>query len=241
MWWAQLIERAQSGLTFILSGPHSTLALASAALAAVLIVVSAFVKTMIPLRWLAVGANIGFIAYGALAPAPMVLALHAVLLPVNLVRVVQMLRLTQRVRSATGDFDAASLWLRPYMKKRTHKAGHVIFRAGDVADRLYLLVEGEVEIVERGRRVGPGRMFGEIAFFAPDRRRTSTARCATPCVLLSIGEAALRELYYQNPEFGFELVREIAGRLTSDIRQLEERLAATRPIGADPESRSDHA
>ncbi len=233
MWWAQLIDKAQSGLGQILAGPHSTLALAAAALAAGLIIVSAFVKTMIPLRWLAVGANVGFIAYGALAPAPMVLALHAVLLPVNLVRVVQMLRLTQRVRTAAGEFDAASLWLRPYMKKRRHKAGELIFRAGDVADRLYLLVEGEVEIVERGRRLTPGSMFGEIAFFAPDRRRTSTARCATPCVLLSIGEPALRELYFQNPEFGFELVREIAGRLTSDIRQLEERLAAP-PIGADP-------
>lgn len=240
MWWSQLIERAHSGLGQILAGPHSSLALAAAAVAAALIIVSAFVKTMIPLRWLAVGANIGFIAYGALAPAPMVLALHVVLLPVNLFRVTQMLRLTQRVRSAAGDFDAASLWLRPYMKKRSHKAGHVIFRAGDVADHLYLLVEGEVEIVERGRRVEAGRMFGEIAFFAPDRRRTSTARCATPCVLLSIGEAALRELYYQNPEFGFELVREIAGRLTNDIRQLEQRLA-TPPIGADPGSGKDAA
>jgi CRP/FNR family cyclic AMP-dependent transcriptional regulator len=240
VWWAQLIDRAQSGLGLILAGPHSTLALASATLAAALIIVSAFVKTMIPLRWLAVGANVGFIAYGALAPAPMVLALHAVLLPVNLVRVVQMLRLTKRVRTAVEDFDAASLWLRPYMKKRSHKAGHVIFRAGDVADHLYLLVEGEVEIVERGRRLAPGRMFGEIAFFAPDRRRTSTARCATPCVLLSIGESALRELYYQNPEFGFELVREIAGRLTSDIRQLEERLAAQQ-VGADPGSDKDRA
>jgi CRP/FNR family cyclic AMP-dependent transcriptional regulator len=232
VWWAQLIDKAQFGLGQILAGPHSTLALASAALAAGLIIVSAFVKTMIPLRWLAVGANVGFMAYGALAPAPMVLALHAVLLPVNLVRVVQMLRLTQRVRTAAGEFDAASLWLRPYMKKRRRKAGDVIFRAGDVADRLYLLVEGEVEIVERGRKLGPGRMFGEIAFFAPDRRRTSTARCATPCVLLSIGEPALRELYFQNPEFGFELVREIAGRLTSDIHQLEERIGT--PIGADP-------
>jgi CRP/FNR family cyclic AMP-dependent transcriptional regulator len=240
VWWAQLIDRAQSGLSLILAGPHSTLALASATLAAALIIISAFVKTMIPLRWLAVGANVGFIAYGALAPAPMVLALHAVLLPVNLVRVVQMLRLTQRVRTAVEDFDAASLWLRPYMKKRSHKAGHVIFRAGDVADHLYLLVEGEVEIVERGRRLAPGRMFGEVAFFAPDRRRTSTARCATPCVLLSIGESALRELYYQNPEFGFELVREIAGRLTSDIRQLEERLAAQQ-VGADPGSDKDRA
>jgi hypothetical protein len=233
MWWAQVIERAQAGLAQVLAGPYSAIAIVAATVAAVLIVVSAFVKTIIPMRWLAVGSNAGFVIYGILAPSPVVLALHALLLPVNLVRVAQMLRLTRRVSSAAEDSGAAAgLWLRPFMKKRRLKAGHVIFGAGDIADRLYLLVEGEVEIVERGRRLTPGRMFGEIAFFAPDRRRTSTARCATACTVLSIDEPALRELYYQNPEFGFELVRQIAGRLTADVQQLEARLAAA-PAAAD--------
>ncbi|MDP3612106.1 MAG: hypothetical protein Q8R98_09660, partial [Rubrivivax sp.] len=44
--------------------PLLLLALVSAALAALLVIVSAFVKTMIPLRWLAVGSNLGFIVYG---------------------------------------------------------------------------------------------------------------------------------------------------------------------------------
>jgi hypothetical protein len=44
------------------------LAWLSAGLAALLVIVSAFVKTMIPLRWLAVASNVGFIVYGLLLP-----------------------------------------------------------------------------------------------------------------------------------------------------------------------------
>ena len=58
-------------------------ALFAGGVAAVLIVVSTFVKTIIPLRWLAVGSNLGFVFYGALQPSWLVLALHLTLLPVN--------------------------------------------------------------------------------------------------------------------------------------------------------------
>jgi CRP-like cAMP-binding protein len=64
-------------------------------------------------------------------------------------------------------------------------------------------------------------MFGEIAFFAPDRRRTSTARCLTDCTLMSIDEATFRQLVYQNPDFGLEVVRLIAGRLSDDVRRMQ--------------------
>ena len=45
------------------------------------------------------------------------------------------------------------------------------FEVGEVADRLYLLVEGVVSLPEVGRTLSAGRIFGEIAFFAPERRR----------------------------------------------------------------------
>ena len=78
--------------------PEHVLAVLSACAAGLLVIVSAFVRTMIPLRWLAVGSNVGFIVYGLLQPVPLMVVLHAVLLPVNVVRVVQMVRLTRRVR-----------------------------------------------------------------------------------------------------------------------------------------------
>jgi CRP-like cAMP-binding protein len=65
-------------------------------------------------------------------------------------------------------------------------------------------------------------MFGEIAFFAPDRKRSSSARCLSDCTLLSIDEATFNELVYQNPDFGLAVVRLIAGRLSNDVNRLQQ-------------------
>ncbi|MDP2007418.1 MAG: Crp/Fnr family transcriptional regulator [Rubrivivax sp.] len=200
--------------------PLLLLALVSAALAALLVIVSAFVRTMIPLRWLAVGSNVGFIVYGLVHPSLLMVALHAVLLPVNLWRVRQMVQLTRRVSSSTADPRQMELWLRPYMRSRDYRAGARIFKRGAVADRLYFLAAGQIELPEVGRRLDAGQMFGEIAFFAPDRLRSSSARCVTPCTVLSIDEATFKQLVYQNPDFGLEVVRLIAGRLSQDVLRL---------------------
>ena len=207
--------------------PLTWLALLSAGVAALLVIVSAFVKTMIPLRWLAVGSNVGFIVYGLFYPAPLMVALHAVLLPVNLWRVWQMIGLTRRV-AATVDAQQMELWLRPYMRSRRAKAGDLIFANGEVADRLYFVAAGQVHLPEVGSTVQAGQMFGEIAFFAPGHRRSSSARCLSDCTLLSIDETTFRELVYQNPDFGLEVVRLIAGRLSEDVRRLQaQRVAST--------------
>jgi hypothetical protein len=201
--------------------PGALLALVSAAVAALLVIVSTFVKTMIPLRWLAVGSNLGFVAYGLLQPAPLMVALHAVLLPVNLWRVWQMIRLTRRVAATVADEQQMQLWLRPYMRSRRHKAGSRLFERGDVAERLYFLVSGEVELPDVGLVMRAGQMFGEIAFFAPDHRRSSSAVCRSDCELMSIDDSTFRQLVYQNPDFGLQVVQLIAGRLTADVRRLQ--------------------
>ncbi len=215
----------QQWFSALAAGPGAWLAWLSAGLAALLVIVSTFVKTMIPLRWLAVGSNVGFIVYGLLLPAPLMVLLHAVLLPVNLWRVWQMIGLTRRV-AATADAQQIELWLRPYMRSHRRKAGDVLFSCGDVADRLYYLVSGKVHLPEVGSTVQAGQMFGEIAFFAPSHRRSASARCLTECTLLSIDETTFRELVYQNPDFGLEVVRLIAGRLSEDVRRLQSRQAA---------------
>ncbi len=219
-----------AALALTLAAPWQGLALGAAVVAAALIVVSAIVNNINPLRWLAVGSNLGFIVYGYLHPSPLILALHATLLPVNLWRVLEMQRLTRRVRRASVTDARSDLWLQPHMRRRRMPAGSVLFRKGDPADRLYMLAEGEMELVESGRRMATGRMFGEIAFFAPDRRRTATARCTTACIVLSIDETTFKQLYFQNPEFGFEIVRLIAGRLTEDVQRLQGELAARRHL-----------
>jgi hypothetical protein len=80
---ADLHALALQHLMQALADPVQLVALVSAAMAGALVIVSAFVRTMIPLRWLAVGSNLGFIVYGIVHPNLLMLALHAVLLPVR--------------------------------------------------------------------------------------------------------------------------------------------------------------
>lgn len=213
----------------VLERPGELFAVAAAGVAGALVIVSAFVRTMIPLRWLAVGSNVGFIVYGLVHPSLLMALLHSVLLPVNLWRVRQMVSLTRRVRTATSDPRQMELWLRPYMRSRKYRAGVTLFERGAAADRLYFLAEGHIDLPDVGRSLVAGEMFGEIAFFAPDRRRSSSARCATDCTVLSIDEATFKQLVYQNPDFGLEVVRLIAGRLSQDVQRLQTVQSAALP------------
>jgi multidrug resistance efflux pump len=57
--------------------------------------------------------------------------------------------------------------------------------------------------------------------FAPRRERTATAVCDTDVELLSITADKVMQLYYQNPRFGFHVVRLITGRLIENLRRVE--------------------
>jgi len=240
---ADIVEHAAVAAHTMLATPEGRIALVSAAIAGLLVLGGSFVKTMIPLRWLAVGSNLGFIVYAALMPSLPMLVLHTTLLPINVWRAVEMVRLTRRVRTAARRREGLGLWLRPYMTLSRLDAGTVLFRKGDLADHLYMLASGRIELVEIGVTLEPGRVFGEIAFFSPDRRRTVTARCVGPCELLRIDEITVRQLYFQNPDFGFELIGLVASRLSDDVRRLERTIAeaAQRAVhnGPDADYRAD--
>lgn len=224
-----LFDTAVASLHSALATPSGIVALGSAVVAGALIIVSSFVKTMIPLRCLAIGGNLGFLIYGALHPSLILVLLHGALLPINVFRAAQMVRLTRRVQIAAASNDLSGVWLRPYMRRRRLRKDAILFRKGDPAKRLYFLAEGLIEFVEIGQTMEPGRLFGEIGFFAPDKRRTLTARCATPCTVLQMDEMTFKSLYFQNPAFGFEVVTLVAGRLLADRQRLEERLATISP------------
>ncbi len=222
MFSTDIVEHLRQTVAELLASPAGIVALASAGVAAALIVAGSFVKTMIPLRWLAVGSNVGFMVYGALFPSLPMMVLHAVLLPINIYRAAEMVRLTRRVNASSAQRDTSGLWLRPYMKPRKMAAGDLLFRKGDTADHLYMLASGRILLVEIGVELVPGRSFGEIAFFSPEGRRTMTARCVTDCELLTIDGGTVRQLFYQHPEFGFEMIGLVAGRLIADVQRLEQ-------------------
>jgi CRP-like cAMP-binding protein len=223
-----LLAAANAGLTSAMATPLDIVALCAIGIAIVLVVVSSFVKTMIPLRWLAVGGSFGFLVYGALHPAPIMIVLYGVLLPVHIYRAVEMAKLTRRVTEAAAADDLSGVWLKPYMRTQHLKAGKLLFHKGDVGDQLYFLAEGRIELVEIGETLEPGRLFGELAFFAPDKRRSLSARCTSDCTVLSIDGATFQQLYFQNPAFGFQIVTLVAGRLQADVRRINAQLDESR-------------
>ena len=180
--------------------------------ASALVFVTFFMKTMIPLRLVAIGSNVAFISYallglrygvfGRLYP---ILVLHACLLPLNVVRLRQLRALVRAVRSVSD--DEAIQALIPYMTSESRGAGDVLFGRGDPAEKLYVIQEGRVVLREIGKRVEAGPIFGEVGLFAAEGRRTFTAECETDCRLLTITKEKTLELYYQNPKFGMFLMR----------------------------------
>lgn len=185
-------------------------------------------RTLIPMRIAAIGANIAFIAYSALAALVPTLVLHAILLPINLFRLRQMLRLTRAVRAAArADFNIE--WLRPFMHARKTRAGEVIFNRGEMADAIFFVTHGAFRLRELNAPVGPGEVIGEIGLVAHENRRTQSLVCVADGTLLTITYDEVRRLYFQNPLFGFYLLKLIGARLTGDIARLEAAQAEARP------------
>ncbi|HZL32069.1 MAG TPA: cyclic nucleotide-binding domain-containing protein [Pseudolabrys sp.] len=175
-------------------------------------------STMIPLRIIALGSNVLFIAYGYFDHLYPVLILHIILLPVNALRLVQLQRLVRDIRDAHRE-DLSIQSLLPYMKRKKYAAGEILVRKGDKADRLYYLLDGELEIVDFGKVLNAGSMIGEIGVFAPKQTRTATIKCRTDCNVFELTAHKAKELYFQDRSFGFAVMQLIITRLVENNEQ----------------------
>ncbi len=221
----QAFDQARTYLALQAASPVQVVAHLAAAVGIGLVAAGALVRTMTPLRWLAVGSNLGLLVYGALHPSPITLLVAGLLLPINIFRAVEVTRLTRRVQHAGVAADLAGLWLRPHMKARRLKAGTTLFNKGDKADRLHLLAEGAMVLSDINEPLPAGRIFGEVALFSPSGLRTHGVRCVTACTVLEIHASTVRQLYFQNPAFGFHLIELLAANFSADIARAEQRLA----------------
>ena len=196
----ELLTLAQAQVEAVLASPQDIVAYLAGGLAASFVIGAAFVRTMIPLRWLAVAGNVGFVIFGALHPQYLTLFIAAVLLPINIHRARQMMRLTRRVKAAEAASDLSGLWLRPYMKARKLKKGTVLFRKGDLADHLYCLVDGQIELVEIGVHARAGQdLRRDRLLRARQAPHAHRALRRSACTVLMVDEVTLKQLYYQNP------------------------------------------
>jgi CRP-like cAMP-binding protein len=107
-----------------------------------------------------------------------------------------------------------------------------IFRFGQPATALFLLVDGDVslEIGDPGREaivmetLGPGEALGWSWLFPPGRWHLD-ARCRTDVTLLRIDAAALRGLIQRDPEFGRDLALRVGGLVVDRLEHAHAQIA----------------
>ncbi len=223
---AHITLDAVSGRLFDIALANINLANSLALAGAIFYVATLMVRTIVPLRVIGIISIVFFIAYGALAGAVTTFLLYLLSLPINVIRLRQMLNLIKKARiSAQGDLSME--WLKPFMSHRRYRKNDVLFHKGDVAKEMFLTVTGRFLVAEIDVELAPGDLLGELGFVVPDNRRTQTVKCTEDGDVLTITYEKLLELYFQNPEFGYYLLRLTGERLMQNISRMEGKASQT--------------
>lgn len=202
-----------------------------AAAAVILNIIGYLMKTMIPLRMVAMVTNCLFITWSTLAAVYPTLVLNMILLPINALRFYQMKRLIRQVNEAANG-DLSLDWLKPFTTKRHFEAGTTLFKKGDAASELHFIISGRYRVVERNIDIGAGSVIGELGLLEPGKMRTASIECVESGETLAVSYDHVMQLYFQNPTFGFYFLQLSTARLFQTITTLEAENAELRAANA---------
>ncbi|HYD08333.1 MAG TPA: cyclic nucleotide-binding domain-containing protein, partial [Reyranella sp.] len=181
-------------------------------IASILVFATFYMRTMVPLRLVAIGSNVAFITYASIEGLAPILILHCALLPLNVLRLVQLRDFLRQVEDAAAEGFSIKA-ISPLMRRRTIRAGETLFAANEPADELYYVVEGELFLPELQQEVGPGSFIGEFAIFSDSGRRTATVVARTDCTLMMLSRKAVFSALLQHPRLGIHLLKLVTTRL----------------------------
>ena len=123
----------------------------------------------------------------------------------------------------------------------TLDAGQILFSENDSASCLYIIAEGNLEIIKAFgtaeerllRDRGPGNYLGEMSMFDQDKRRSATVRAVSRCTLLKMSHEAFRTLLHCQPDLAFEVIQQFShllhdtdNAIISDLQEKNRQLAS---------------
>ena len=202
---------------------------------AALAIAGSAMKTIIPLRCIGIATNLVALIYAYFMGLYPSMTVNLILLPLTGVRLYQMLHLIRQVRQASKS-DLSMEWLKPFMTRRKVKTGDVLFAKGESATCMFFTLSGRYRLKELNIELLQGQLVGEMGFLSPDHRRTQTLECLEAGEVLSISYDEVRQLYFQNPEFGFYFLRLTSERLFHNMGQMEAEIARLREASRDETS-----
>jgi CRP/FNR family cyclic AMP-dependent transcriptional regulator len=99
--------------------------------------------------------------------------------------------------------------------KVEYPKGATVFREGEPAGVMYVVLKGEVEVLLKGEPLGaelPGGIIGEMAMINANFR-SATVETLTKTVLARIDKDQFREMIGKNPDFALHIMSVLANRL----------------------------
>jgi len=107
--------------------------------------------------------------------------------------------------------------------EESYEDGHVLFHEGDIGDRLYIVVSGEVLILKRQENsekhlvtLKENDFLGELSLFDAETR-TATARCHGHCRFLVIDRNDMEQLAHEYPAIAFGFIKVLISRMRGMI------------------------
>ena len=176
-------------------------------------------KTMLHLRMVGIVANLAFVTYGVLDHVYPVLLLHMTLLPLNVRRLWQLLQMTRQIQAIPAS-RLSMEWLKPFSRRKDAQAGETLFGKGDAATEILFVLSGRFRAVEADVVLEPGEVIGELGLITKEHKRTQTVVCEQAGSLLQINYDEVRQMYFQNPRFGFFFLELVAERLMRDANRM---------------------
>lgn len=115
--------------------------------------------------------------------------------------------------------------------EETYRIGDVIFKEGDVGDKLYLILDGKVrisrEVSGMGEEalaiLGAGTAFGEMSL-VDDFPRSADARVHERCRLLVLTKSALEDLLFLDKDLAYEILWNFVKILSSRLRETNDKM-----------------
>jgi CRP-like cAMP-binding protein len=109
-------------------------------------------------------------------------------------------------------------------ERKTYIAGDLVYSEGDVADALFLIEMGAVDIVPRGKEmvfatIGSGQGFGELAFFERGTRPAS-ASARERTYLLRILYERLSKVLAERPDLALLVYRNACAFFAKHFRMM---------------------
>ncbi len=100
---------------------------------------------------------------------------------------------------------------------RIYPAGSEICRAGETGNCMYVIQQGQAEVISNGQRLrllGPGEIIGEMALFTR-RPRSATVRAVSDSRVLTIDKRGFLKRVHEDPSLAFRILENMSIRIES--------------------------